>query len=128
MIEGLAEPNPQSVLSTLTAIMLLRYVSLSLNSHFTKHSLQALDPSFESIVTARIIAKLADWKRDFCILYYAVIEDEYLTISNRHSELLQNNKIKRKKVYLEPLGLIPFKPRTRNEVTVSCLSFLVFLQ
>ena len=88
--------------------------SLSVHDYLGKHT-QGLDPSFETLVINMIITELDNWTTDFCFLYFYCVEKVYITISDRYSDILQKNVGKRKRVYLEGLGLTPYKPQTKEK-------------
>ena len=114
-------PDPYNCLLNTTLLLTSCTVqSLSVQAFLAKHKEGlVLRPSFETLVTAMISTELPTWTTDFCFLYFYCVEKVYVTISDTYSDILQKQTGKRKRVYLEGLGLTPYKPLTKETKEVN---------
>ena len=112
-------PDPYNCLLNTTLLLTSCTVqSMSVQDFLAKHVVGfKLPKSFENLVTDMIESELPNWETDFCFLYFYCVEKVYITISDTYSDILQHIVKKRKRVYLEALGLTPFKPQTQTKDT-----------
>ena len=72
----------------------------------------------ETRVTDYIVGYLGVWKIDFAFLFYMAYEKAYIEIASAMGEFLWKKVGKRFKADLDKLSLAPYKPNTKDEVTV----------